>query len=819
MTRQNQTMPLSGLRVAELGCLPAGAFCARMFADFGADVIKVEPPQGDPGRALPPLVDIGRDRRESGYFGFLNVGKRSVVVDPADAAAVKALGELLRGADVLIDSASAAERAALGLDHAALRDSNPDLVIVSLSWFGESGPYRDFRATDLVCRAVAGLVQLIGPQQGPPVPLPDFQAGPVGGLTAFIAASAALLSSGTRGRRFEVSVMEATMALADYNVALAWTAGERHKRWGVNKFAPNYPLGIYRCKKGWIGVTVVTPVQWKGFCQLLGLDDLIGDPAYATNRDRLPLAELLEARFAPRFLERTAQEWFAIALEQRLPFVVVPDMADLLTGPAYRRAGTFVPIRHGERSYEAPGSPLRLIGTPPRQGGDVPALGAGRLAWSRDALARTVGARVPAAPAGRPLAGVRVVDLAMGWAGPQATRHLADLGADVIKIEACQYPDWWRGVDNRPIVIEQMLYEKSGYFNVLNRSKRGITLDLTTADGVRLVKELVRDADLVIENYSVGVLPKLGLDYDSLRAVNPSLIMASMPAFPAESIWCELRAYGSTLEQASGLPSVSGDPNGPPAMNHIAYGDPVGGLHATAALLIALMHKRRTGEGQRIDLSQVECMFSMVAPWIIEQSANGTVAPRLGGRHAAYVPHGCFPCDGEEAWVQVAVTDDAMWRGLCEAIGRTDLADDASLVHAAGRRAREDEIEAAIAAWTRRHGAEDAMVALQRHGVAAGIARPPLDLLEDPHLVARGFWQWIERPFVGRHAQPSPAYREHGAPYPIERPAPTLGQHNEEVLRGLLGVSDAEIRRLTSAGVIGTQAVPPNLRKARAATG
>ena len=174
----------------------------------------------------------------------------------------------------------------------------------------------------------------------------------------------------------------------------------------------------------------------------------------------------------------------------------------------------------------------------------------------------------------RPLEGLRIVDLSMGWAGPLATRHLADLGGDIIKVEACQYPDWWRGVDNRPIVIEQVLYEKSAYFNVLNRNKRGVTLDLTTPDGVRLVKDLVRGADAVIENYSIGVLPKLGLDYDSLRKVNPGLVMVSMPAFAADGPWGDCRAYGSTLEQASGLPSISGRPEGPPAMNHIAFGDP-----------------------------------------------------------------------------------------------------------------------------------------------------------------------------------------------------------------------------------------------------
>lgn len=811
-------MTLSHLRVAEIGGLRAGALCARLFADFGADVLKLEPPDGDRDRRTPPLIDTAAGGRESANFGFLNANKRSAAL-PSGPDAVAILHRLLEGADVVIDSTE--PHAGPRIDHAALRRANPAIVILAMSWFGETGPYRDFRANDAVCRALAGTVELVGPVEGPPRPIPDYQAAPIAGLTAFIAGMAALRQAAERGgRRFELSIHEANLAIADYNVALAWGIGAKDRRWGVNKFAPNFPLGIYRCRTGWIGVTVVTPVQWKTFCQLLGLDDLIGDPRYLVNRDRLRSAVELEKRFADRFLTRTADEWFAIGLEQRMPFVVVPSMADLLASPEHRRRRVFARLSHGDRTYEAPASPLRLASSPPKAGGTVPSAGSDELAWANGRDARPAAATgLPAASADGPLTGTRIIDLSMGWAGPNATRHLADLGCDIIKVEACQYPDWWRGVDTRPIVIEQMLYEKSSYFNVLNRGKRGITLDLTTADGIRLVKELVKRADAVIENYSAGVLPKLGLDYDNLQLVKPDLIMLSMPAFAADGEWRECRAYGSTLEQASGLPSVTGAPDGPPALNHIAYGDPIGGLHAAAALLVAMHHRQRTGQGNRIDMSQVECMLTMVAPWIAEQSANGAVAPRLGARHHGQVPHNCFPCSEDDTWIFIAATDDVQWRALAETIGRPDLAADPDLATLDSRRRREDQIEAAVTAWSRGRSADAAMVELQARGVAAGAVRSPLDLLNDPHLTERGFWQWIDRAFVGRHPQPSPAYREDGQPITITRPAPTLGQHNIDVLRDILGLPDEEIARLTDAGVIGTRAVPPNLRKARAATG
>ncbi|WP_288253246.1 CoA transferase [uncultured Hydrogenophaga sp.] len=800
---------LSGLRVLELGSLPAGALCARLFADFGADVLKLEPPTGDPGRGVAPLVDAGGGRREGAYFAFLNTRKRSAPLS------VAGLGELIAETDVLVDSLTPAERVELGIDHAALQAAHPGLVIAAVSWFGDDGPYSAFAGSDAVCRALAGGTQLVGPQEGPPVPLPDYQAGNVGGLSAFIATMASLQDPRHASRRLEVSVLESAIALADYNVALAWAAGGVDKRWGVSRFSPNFPLGIYPCKQGFIGVTVVTPVQWRTFCSLLGVDELGNDPRYVERTGRLNHADELEARFKDRFLSKTAQEWFALALEHMLPMVVVPGIDELLDTPEHRRRQVFEAVRQGEKTHEQPACPLRLQATPPLRGGAVPQAGQHAPAWLERA---PVEAR--AADAARaPLDGIRVVDLSMGWAGPLATRHFADLGADVIKVEACQYPDWWRGVDDRPVVFEQSLYEKSAYFNVLSRAKRGITLDLTTPDGRRLVKELVRGADVVIDNYSAGVLPKLGLDYDDLRQVNPRIIMLSMPAFGTDGPWRDCRAYGSTLEQASGLPSVTGRPQDPPTLTHIAYGDPIGGLHAASALLVALYHRQRTGEGQRIVLSQVECMLTMVAPWIIEQSANGQGGQRLGSRHPQHAPHGLYRCTGEDAWLMVAVTSDAQWLALCEALDRADLAARASLRTADGRRAASDQLDEILSAWTRDREADAAMSDLQAHGVPAGVSRRPIDLLQDPHLKVRGFWQWLERDFVGLHPQPSPPYRDSRGTLPALRPAPTLGQFNRDVLGGLLGLTEAEIDALLASAVIGSRAVPPEQRKSRAATG
>jgi crotonobetainyl-CoA:carnitine CoA-transferase CaiB-like acyl-CoA transferase len=721
--------PLAGIRLVELGELPAGAYAARLFADFGAEVIKVEPPGGDPTRALPPMVDGG-----SAWFAYLNFGKKSVTSDKTDVAA------LVSSADVVIDSSRSG------------RATSPQAVTIDLSWFGKSGPYRDYQGSDAVCRALAGFVQLIGPAEGPPLTLPDYQSAIMGGLGAFMPAMAALL--GRQSHRYEVSVHEATIALSEYQAIEAWATGAPQKRWGFNRFTPTYPMGVYPCRKGFIGITIVTPAQWRAFCELMGMADLGRDPRMVMGVERLAHADALEARFVPRFLERTAEEWFAEALERRLPFAIVPDMKQVLEWPVFRDRKAIVPIKFADRTVEAPGSPLSLTKTPPRFGGRVPAVGEDSPFFNSSNSSPPLGGEARRGgfessfnpfsqplplPGERsadgderraPLHGIRIVDFSMGWAGPVCTRHLADLGADVIKIEACGYPDWWRGVDNRLETVTQRLYEKSARFNIMNRGKRAITLDLTQSEGVALAKALVKDADAVIENYSADVLRKLGLDYAALAKVNPSIVMVSMAAFGATGPWRETRAYGSTLEQGSGLPSVAGRADDPPMMNHLAYGDAVGGVNACSALLVALLHRKRTGEGQFIDLSQVQCMLPFTAAWAIEQSATGRVAPRAGNRHPSFVPHGVFPCAGSDKWVLIAVTDDAMWAKLARTIGLQDP----TLATAAARRTAEDRIEAAIAGWTRQHSPDEAMEILQTASVAAGVVRHPAELLADPHL-------------------------------------------------------------------------------------
>ncbi|MGD8829036.1 MAG: CoA transferase [Pseudomonadales bacterium] len=407
------------------------------------------------------------------------------------------------------------------------------------------------------------------------------------------------------------------------------------------------------------------------------------------------------------------------------------------------------------------------------------------------------------------LGGIRIIDLTMGWAGPLATRNLADMGADVIKVESCERFDWWRSWEATPEWIANDGAEKSVQFNMVNRNKRGITLDLEHPEGRRLLLDLVATANAVVENYSGGVLPKLDLGFEVFRSVREDVILLSMPAFGSTGPWRMFRAYGSTVEQSSGLPHLHGYAEDPPTMVHVAYGDAVGGLNGAAALLTALRHQRRTGEGQFVDLSQAESLFPLAAHGILEYAATGAPPPRQANRSRTCAPHGVYPCapteDEPDSWLVLQVQTEDQWQSLVSRVPA--LSDFGGLED---RLARVDALDAAIAAWTRTLTASSLMLELQGLGVPAAATRAMANVLREPQLQARRYWQWLDRPVVGNQPNPAAPFRLDSEPIPIRAPAPTLGQHNREVLGDILGLDDDALASLEAQGVIGTRPQLPS---------
>ena len=808
-------LALDGLRVLEVGTGSALAYAGKLFADFGAEVIKVEPASGDPWRQIPPLLGLtGGAAAQSALHAWLNTNKRSVTADAQPPQERAWLGRLARSCDVVLDARALADgvsaiAAPVWADREeARKEDGHEPIEVVLTWFGETGPYSGYVGTESVCRALSGAVHGSGPTAGPPQLPHDVQTGIVAGLAAFSTAVAALIGSAHGSRRYVLSVHEVVFGTVEMEAGMV--QDKRHPgRLGVNRFCGTHPAGIYATAEGWIGIFTHTLPQWAALCETLGRAEWATDPGFANGRLRMARADEIDVWLVAAFRSRSAATWFDILSARKYPAVIVPTMTQLLQQQVHRQRGAFVPVRAGEAQIEGPVVPLRLDAAGPLPGGPAPEKGEHDAHYRAAGLAhRPRQALRPAAQDRLPLEGLRVIDLSMGWAGPLASRTVADLGAEVIKVESTTYPDWWRGADFTEEFYRDRLYEKNSNFNLMNRNKLGVTLDLTRPEGKALLLQLVARADAVIENYSAEVLPKLGLHYEALRAVNERLVMVSMPAFGLGNAWSNTRAYGGTLEQASGLPLHTGHPDGPPAMTSYAYGDPVGGFNGGAALLLALYVQQQTGRGQHVNLSQVEAMLPMTAPFMLEQSANGVVSPRAGNRHPVQAPHGCYRCAGDDSWIVVSLASDAQWQALCRTLGRPDLAADTSLAHAAGRRVRHDMLDDAITAWTAQREADEAMTTLQQAGVSAGAVRTMPQVLQDRHLHARGFWQPVARAHVGHYLATTNWYRQGREAMPIRRAAPTLGEHSHQVLSRVLGLDGEQIQALQRQGITGTTAQP-----------
>ncbi len=395
-----------------------------------------------------------------------------------------------------------------------------------------------------------------------------------------------------------------------------------------------------------------------------------------------------------------------------------------------------------------------------------------------------------------PLEGVRVVDLTMMWAGPFATHLLGELGAEVIKVEG---PRAWDNVRTLFPIPGPEPWNASFYFNDYNREKQGIALDLAHPRGRELLLALVAKSDAVVENYRADVLDKLGLGWEALRAAKPDVILVSMAGFGKTGADRELVGFGPIVEQMGGLASTTGyGDDGIPYKTGMSYGDPVGGIAAAGALVLALIQRRRTGRGACIDLAQRETMAQMLGEAFAAASLRREEPVHRGNRHPVWAPQGVYPCEGKEQWLALSVRSDAEWRALCDVIGAPELAG----LSENERRARHDTLDARITDWTRAQDAATAEDALQARHVPAARVLDSDSIHWDPHLLARDHWDFMQHPRMQPYPQPAPAWRLVEANPRPRRRAPMFGEHNREVLCGLLGLSEAELAELAAAGVI-----------------
>ena len=795
--RETTEAALSGYAVVDLSSGIAGAYCAKLLADGGADVVKVEPPQGNPLRHWSASGAAIGDGADGALFSYLACSTRSVVADPMhDDADAEFVDGLLAESAAVVWSRGAGVAEHPDFTPAAIRDRHPHLTVTAITPFGLDGPWHDRPATEFTLQAWSG--GIVGLGRGAPDRAPVYVGGQVGEYLAGAYASAATLASRMRGgdELIDVSMLEtAILGLTYYPVSYFQMLG-RPWRDARRLTVP----GIARAKDGLVDIGCGTAQQWSDLCAMTGHVEWIDEESTLTiTQQANERAEELFAWVA----DQTVDEIRELATAFRIPNAPVANGSNIEHLDHYVERGSFV--INPRDGFTQPAPPYRM--SPAMLAHPEPAP---RLGEHTDAYRRRPPKEGP--PTVRvdalPLAGVRVIDMTTFWAGPSCTHMMAMLGADVIHVESSRHPDGTRLIAGIPASVDRW-WEQSPIFSGLNTDKRGITLDLQSGTGRDLLKRLLATADVVVENFTPRVLESMGLTYPAIKEIRPDIVMVRMPGFGLDGPWRDNPAFAYVIEAAAGISWLTGYPDRNP-FEPYSVGDPNAGVHALNATLLALEYRRRTGEGSLVEAAMVDAALNVAAEQVIEYSAYGALLQRDGNRGPVAAPQNLYLSNEidefgrTDSWVAVAVATDEQWAGLRDALGRPEWAMSEELATAAGRRSHHDPIDRHLSAWCAERTRDDIVTALWDHGVPVAKVLQPHRQTEIPQLEFRGFFEPVDHPINPTTPHSTLPFRSSRGPDRVHTmPAPLLGQHNHEVLHEL-GLADDEIGRLQAEGVIAT---------------
>ena len=792
--------PLAGYTVVDLSTGIAGAYCTKLLADGGADVIKVEPPQGDPLRrwsSSGAAIPAGSD---GALFSYLAGSKHSVVADAELGDDFEMVHKLLAAADAVVWSAGSKLAEHPGFGPAAIHSAYPHLTVTSITPFGLAGPWRDRAATEFTLQAWSG--GIVGLGRGLPERAPVFVGGQVGEYLAGAYASAATLASrcrgsnGDAGQLVDLSMLETQILCLTYYPVSYFEMLGRPWRDARRLTVP----GVAQAKDGLVDLGCGTAQQWFDLCAM------VGHPEWIDEESALSITEQanVHAEEIYAWVRSTpADEIRDLATAFRIPNAPVANGANVASLDHFRERGSFV--RNPRDGFRQPGHPYRMRPEQLREPQQAPRLGEHTEYYRAANMAARPKPTGTAKPL--PFSGLRVLDMTTFWAGPCCTHFLAMLGAEVIHVESARRPDGTRLIAGVPITEDQW-WEKSPIFAALNTNKKGLTLDLQSPRGRELLRRLIATCDVVVENFTPRVLDQIGLDFAAVQAIRPDVVMLRMPGFGLDGPWRDNPAFAYAIESASGLSWLTGYPDRPPYEPY-SVGDPNAGVHALNGLLLALEQRRRTGRGVLVEAAMVDAALSISAEQIIEYSAYGALLDRAGNRGPTAAPQNLYrAADIDEfgrpdSWIAVAVATDDQWRYLCDALGSPSWAVDPRLSTAAGRRAHEDLIDEQLAAYCQDRAVDDIVATLWDAGVPVAKVMQPHRQTELAQLAFRDFFEELDHPVNGRAKLSTVPMRLSDGPVSFHtQPAPLLGQHNHELLAGL-GVTEAEIAELEADGVIG----------------
>ena len=818
---ENHQQALEGVTVLDLSSMVAGPFCSRLLAGFGATVIKVEQPKvGDPSRGILPLRDEPSAGWSSALFSYLNGGKKSVTLDLNTIQGRRSLLQLVKRADVVIDSFAPSQREHLKLDFELFHEANPRLVLVSISGYGQTGPNRNRKATELTLLAEGGYLRLCGDPGREPVKPYGYLAQYFAGLQAAVAATAALRFSRITGRGdvIDVSIQESISMLLGGEPTSFHLFERVYERCGsriaCSASRSSYGGNLLQCKDGHVFVSTGQNQE--------GLAFVAGDPVLAS-RELWEVGWIhgdeIDERCANWLREISRGEATNAAQEMQVAVTPLLSIEEVLTNEHLRHRGFFEKLDFGNASTGAPdritlpGGPFQMSRSRWKTG-PSPSLGEHNEEVLRDmAHEETAESGLmdrdnqPGTnpPHLMPLSHIRIVDLTQYIAGPTATLLLASLGAQVVKIER-PYPFGFRrntkvvppplpGVPDEP-------FNRVPIFNEMNRMKMSLTLDLNQEEGLQLCKDLIATSDVVIWNYTPRVMENFGLTYEVLNQINPSIIAIGISGFGLHGPWRDWVAAGPSIDATSGWAHLTGYQSGGPLRPSNYNPDLIAGVSAALAAILAILYRDRTGDGQFVDVSMLDSTLQFMGEAVVATSAGLDPHGRNGNRSLTGAPSGCYPCREPDSWIALENTSDSEWDILCEAMGRADLRVDPSFQSSFGRQEHHGRLDALLSEWTSAQSADELCQRLAEQGLAVGVLKSSRELIPDAHLKERGFFQLLQEPQAGPVLYSRFGWTFDKIPDRFGDRAPSYGEHNSFVLRDLLGLTDQKINHLEQSGVI-----------------
>ncbi len=807
-----------------------GLLCGKILGDLGADVIKIERPGGDPARKIGPFYHDDIDPEKSLLWWAFNTNKRGITLDIETAAGQETFRKLVETADFVIESFPPGYMDKLGLGYSALEKVNPGIIMVSITPFGQMGPYKDWKITDIVACAMGGMMYPWGDPDRPPIRISHHSQAYL--HAASHAVEGALLALHHRGKTGEgqwvdVSIEESVASVGDY-YTLYWDMMKVNLKRGESDVRNVRAAGMWLCKDGLC--------LWRY------------SSGYQANHKNLPLIEWMDSEgMADDFLKgvdwdnldiRTAdQEMLDCVAQTTEKFLMKHTKAELMEGAVKRRLQLYpvattkevlesvqltarefwVKLEHPElgTTITYPGAFTKASEAPPRISRRAPLIGEHNQeileeelglskkelqmpSQAKDYLAKVNKKSNGENPTKNLLEGIRVADFTWIFAGPITTRVFANYGAEVIKIEGRSRPDPAR-VNLGPVKDGIPGVNRNGWFLARNTNKLSVATNLACPEGVELAKKFVARSDIVVDNFAGGVMERMGLGYEELKKVKPDIIMLSSCMQGQTGPHFNHPGLGITMVALSGLSQISGWPDRQPVGIGV-YTDYIAAHYMGVAVMAALEYRRRTGKGQFIDLSHYETAAQFTAPLILDYVANQRVASRMGNRYTDAAPHGAFRCQGEDRWCAIAVFTDEEWQNFSRVIGNPAWTNDPRFSTLPERKDNEDELERLVEEWTISHSAEEVMTMMQAAMVGAGVVQTGEDLMEhDPQLKYRHFFWEVNHPEIGNYHPRRPPFVLSKSPCEV-RTAPLLGEHTEYALKEILGMSDEEIADLVVAG-------------------